>query len=112
MIKIENITNEPHQRHTVVFQESEITLVLRFLPVVQIWVMFIEYKGKTVNGAKLSVGTLHIRSRNLPFDFYVTDNSGSGLDPVRLDDFSANRCSLYMMEAEDMEQIRGGAVQI
>ena len=112
MIQIENITNEPHQRHTILFEESEIVLNLRYLPIIKIWIIDIEYKDKNLYGFKLSSGVLHFRSQNLPFDFYIEDLTGNGLDPVRLDDFAENRCSLYMMEAADMETIRGASVKI
>ncbi len=112
MIEIENITGEAHQRHTVLFEESEIIVVLRYHPTVEMWAFDVEYKGVQANGYKLSVGVLHMRSRNLPFDFIVTDQSGTGLDPIRLDDFTTDRCALYMLEADDMEDIRGAPVPI
>ena len=110
MKKLQSITDEPHQRHTVVFEESEITLSLRYLPTVEIWIMDVSYRGRDTRGIKLSTGVLHMRSRNHPFDFIVTDNVGIGLDPIRADDFSTGRCSLYLLEADDMQEIRGAAV--
>lgn len=111
-IRIDNITDEAHQRHTIIFEESEVIISLRFLPVVESWVLNVQYKTVTANGYKLSLGTLHLRSRNLPFDFVVLDNSGTGLDPYRLDDFSENRCQLYMLNSDDMEAIRNAPVPI
>ena len=112
MKKLQNITDEAHQRHTVVFEESEIILSLRYLPTVEMWVAGVEYKGHEVRGFKLTVGVLHIRSANLPFDFYVTDDAAAGLDPIRIDDFSTDRCSIYLFESDDMEDIRGATVEI
>lgn len=111
-ILIENITDEPHQRHTIVFQESEINIILRYYPIVEMWTIDIGYKTKVAYGFKLSNEVLHMRSKNLPFDFVVQDNSGTGLDPIRLDDFVTNRCSLYMLDADDMELIRNAPVEI
>ena len=54
-------------------------------------------------------GSLHMVSQNQPFDFEVLDNSGLGIDPFKLDDFSAGRCSLYVLERDDMVSIRYGA---
>ena len=45
------------------------------------------------------------------FDFICIDRSGNGIDPFTRQDFSGGRCNIYMLEAADMEQIRGAAVQ-
>ena len=112
MIRLDNITDETHQRHTIVFEESEIVLVLRFHPTVGMWTFDATYKDSQVLGRKLSVGVLHMVSRNLPFDFIVTANAGTGLDPFRRDDFSTGRCTLNMLEADDMEVVRGAPVPL
>lgn len=112
MKKIINITDEPIQRHTIQFEDDEITLRLRFHPFSTMWAFDVSFKEKETNGVRLAAGVLHIRSRNYAFDFFVTDNSGNGIDPFKADDFSNGRCSLYMLEAADMETIRGGRVPI
>jgi hypothetical protein len=109
---LENISSESFQRHVIIFQESEITLKLRFLPGVEQWFFDAEYKGFSIKGKKLAVGVLHMQSSNQPFDFVVTDNSGSNLDPYRADDFSLERLSLFLLEPDDMEDVRGVSVQI
>ena len=109
---IENLTDEPHQIHIIIFDESEITLDLRFHPTVQMWCIGIEYKGHETHGTKLSLGIPHLVSRNYPFDFIVADTSGTGLDPFRLDDFVTGRCELYMLERTDMEVLRGAPVPL
>jgi hypothetical protein len=109
MLKIQNLTSEPIQRHTVLFRRSEVILTIRYYPKPQLWVFDAEYNNKSVYGLKLSVGVLHMVSQNQPFDFFVVDNSGLGLDPLRIDDFSSERCSLYMLEPDDMILIRAGA---
>jgi hypothetical protein len=112
MTKILNIGSEAFQRHTLIFQETEIILKLRFLPVVEQWFFDAEYKDFQVFGIKLALGVLHMRSRNQPFDFVLQDNSGSGLDSFKVDDFVEGRCSLFLLDPEDMKDIRGTAVQI
>lgn len=112
MRRIQNITDEAHQRHILVFEESEITLVLRFYPTVGMWCFDITYKDHTVSGRKLSAGVLHMASANLPFDFVVTDTTNQGLDPTLLTDFATGRCELYLLESADMESYRGRTVEI
>ena len=111
-VQIQNITAEPHQRHVLLFEESEIVLVLRFYPTIEMWAYDVEYKGRTASGFKLSVGVLHMESQNFPFDFVVADIAQAGLDPYRIDDFSTNRCALYMLDAADMEVVRDGPVPL
>lgn len=110
--KILNIDGDAHQRHTLQFGEEEITLSLRYHPTVEMWTMDVGYQGQSASGYKLSVGVLHMQSRNFPFDFIVGDNSGQGLDPIRRDDFESGRCSLYLLDAADMENLRGVPVPI
>lgn len=104
---LRSIGNEAHQRHTIIFNESEIILTLRFLAPVEQWFFDAEYEGNAVYGIKLSCGVLHMVSQNQPFDFAVTDNSGEGIDPFRLDDFADGRCSLYLLTPDEMFDIRG-----
>ena len=110
MREINNIGNEAAQDLTFVRDDGDIIINLKFLPLVQIWVMSVTFGDKSINGIKLSTGVLHCRARNFPFDFIVVDNSGNGLDPFRSDDFSNGRCSLYLVEDESMAVIRGQAV--
>jgi len=109
---IENITDETDQRHVLDFEESEIVVGLRFHPTVEMWSMSVEYKSRTVSGVKLSVGVLHLESKNLPFDFVVADLAGVGLDPIRRDDFSTSRCAMYLLQPDEMETVRGAPVPL
>ena len=111
-LRIQNITAEAHQQHIIVFDESEIELTLRYYFPVEMWAFDVVYKDNVANGYKLSTDVLHMRSRNLPFDFIVRDNTDAGLDPFRLDDFAAGRCSLYLLDSSDMELIRDAPVPI
>ena len=111
MKQLQNLTNEPIQRHTILFEQSEITFVLRFYPRTQVWLFDVEFGNKQVYGLKLSVGVLHMLSQNQPFDFICVDKSGNGIDPFTRTDFSGGRCEIYLLEAADMVQIRGVEVQ-
>lgn len=112
MIKILNIGSETNQRHTILFEGGEITLVLKFLPVVGIWTFDVEWKSAQILNIKLSVGVQHINNYNLPFDFVCEDTTGSGLDPTLRDDFQTGRTVLYMLEAQDLVELRGYEVEI
>jgi len=111
-MRLLDVGGETFQRLTVLFQESEIILRLRFYPTVALWCFDAEYKDFAIYGTTLAVGTPHMVSSNQAFDFVVSDNSGNGLDPFKADDFASGRCSLYMLEPADMEALRGLAVEI
>jgi len=109
---IQNIGSEAIQKHTILFGDSEIILTLRFYPKQTIWCLDAQYGNKSILGVKLSVGTLHMLSKNFPFDFIVIDLLGNGIDPFKRNDFSDNRCELYLLEASDMSSIRGVEVPL
>lgn len=111
MRRINNIGDEGNQTHTIEFTDEDITLNIRFLSPVQIWQMSVTYQGREYNGMKMSVGVLHMRSANFPFDFIIEDTSGSGVDPYKQDDFINGRTILYMLDADEMEEIRGQEVE-
>jgi len=110
--RIDDITEENIQRHVIQFEQDEIVLTIRFYPFSEFWAFDVEFRGKVTYGVKITCGSLHIRSRNYPFDFVCQDESGEGLDPFRIADFAERRCTLYILDADDMEAIRGTAVQI
>lgn len=110
MRKIDNVGDEGFQTIIVPLADGDVRIDIRFLSSVQIWQMSINYLGKALNGVKLSCGVLHMRARNYPFDFIVTDESGAGIDPYKKDDFTSTRSILYMLDADEMEEIRGQEV--
>ena len=110
MIQINNIGVEGFQRHTVPLEDGDVILTLRFYSLTEIWQLSVEYNGVSYNGCKLSCGVLHMRSANFPFDFIVEDLSENGIDPYKSDDFFIGRCRLLMLNADEMEQIRGQEV--
>lgn len=110
MNQITNVTDEPIQRHVLIFDRGEAVVTLRHLPTVEMWKMRVEYNGDYIDGVKLSLGTIHFRHKNWPFDIAVLATDNTGIDPYRADDFLTGRCNLYMLTPEEMIEIRGGDV--
>jgi len=110
MRQIENIGDEGFQNHNILLADGDINLQIRFLSSVQFWQMSVTYQGKSINGVKMSCGVIHMRSANFPFDFIITDESGAGIDPYKSDDFSSGRNIVYLLDSDEMEQIRGQEV--
>lgn len=111
-IQITNITDEPRQRHILLVNDEEITVVLNFYQTVEMWTFDVSWRGETFYGFMLSLGVLHIRALNWPFDFFVSTTDSSGLAPFRLGDFSEGRCELYFVTADEMQSIRGLEVPV
>lgn len=107
---ISNITDEALQRHTINFERGEVVITLWHLPAVEMWKSRVEYRNDYIDGVKLSLGNLHFRHKNWPFDLAVLCTDKSGIDPYRADDFSMGRCELYFVTPEEMIWIRGGDV--
>lgn len=107
---IANISDEPYQRHVLLFERGEAVMTIRHLPPVEMWKMRMEYNGDFIDGVKLSLGTLHFRHKNWPFDIAILTTDNSGIDPYRVDDFSTGRCEMYLVTPEEMIEVRGGDV--
>ena len=64
MRRIQNITDEPIQRHTILFEKSEIIFTLRFYPRTQIWMFDAEFGDKQVYGqtsiSVCEIGRAHV----------------------------------------------------
>lgn len=113
MKKFENIGREPNQTHVIILDdESEVTLNIFFFSVVERWFFNCFYNDFSIYGQALSLGTLHIKEQNQPFDLVCVDNSEKGIDPFRIDDFEIKRIELVLLEREDMFDIRGFEVPI
>jgi len=105
--EVRNITSEAHQTHSLFYNDVQAELELRFIPQVGQWFISCTIGDKAIKNAKLSVGVLHMVSRNMPIDFIVVDNSGEDLDPFLSTDFTSGRCTLLMLDDESMTDLRG-----
>jgi hypothetical protein len=111
MLEIVNIKSDPIQKHYIPVLENQVEFTLRFYPTIQIWCFDIEYKGVSVLGLKASLGTTHLTGNNFPFDFVIECTKNTGLDPYLIDDFET-RIKLYMLEPDEIAEIRGYSVAI
>ena len=111
MRQLSNITSDSIQEHLLEIGET-ITFTLRFLPPASIWVFDVLYKDRRINGVKLSLGVLHLKSHNLPFDFVIEDTSNSGIDPFKKDDFLSGRILINLLTQDELEMLRGYPVEI
>lgn len=114
MRRIDVIGSEARQAIRVSHPELilNVDLSLRYAGVTQQWIVNVTYGEDKITGVKLSLGVLHFRSKNWPFDLFVEDTSGFGLDPFQLNDFASGRCLLSLVEPSEMTTIRGFTVEV
>ena len=103
MIKID-IEADELQEFKIPFEDSLITIILSFRD--GYWFMNTSYKDKVVNGLKLSSAVLMLQGKNLPFEILI-DDKGLGTDPFSVDCFELGIFDFYILEREELEDIRG-----
>ena len=108
--RLQEITDEPIQDHTLQAEGLTADITLRYIPQVGAWFADVDCAGKRRAGVRLAVGVLHMESANMPVDLVVRDTSGLGLDPTNRDDFSTRRCELYVLMPDEVETVRGAPV--
>lgn len=106
MYRVNGITADPHQSHTLLMDDRQIVLTLRFLPVVQSWFMSLAYEDWRIDNIRLALNVSLISQSNQPFDFVVTDTDGLGVDPMTERCFETGRIELYFATAEELQEIR------
>lgn len=98
------IDPNPNQRFLVPFEGNNIEVDLQYKDA-GFWVGSFTYLDKSINGIMLSSRVYLLKGLNLPFDFII-DDLGSNLDPYSLNSFD-EQFILYLLEREDMAEIRG-----
>lgn len=112
MRTLETVGSEGAQQIIITFLEEPVTIKLRFLSVVEMWIMDVTYGENVIQGVRLSVGVGLLISRLFPFDFIVQDTTANGQDPFQKTDFSTGRCVLYFLEPEEADELRGFPVAV
>ena len=109
MQTINNISNDPKQKHTILLAEdsSRIVLNLIYKPTQLGWFVDVIYEdsGLEIYGLRVTTNTNILNQwRNiLPFGLMCTcaDNQ----DLLLLDDFIVNRAQLHILSKEEVEEI-------
>jgi hypothetical protein len=102
------IGSEPKQKITILFEDTTIVLTVKFRATIASWTVDINFRDEElVNGKKLVCGLELLKQFNKPFDIVLVDNSTAGIDPFKQDDFINGRISAYLLEREDLIDLRG-----
>ncbi len=93
------LSDDANQSFRVILTNTEeIQLQLVYNPVIQTWILNVQYSDFIANGLSLVVAknVLYQYSNLIPFGLLVVTNSG--LDPMFLDDFTADRIRVYVFD--------------
>lgn len=86
------------------FEDNEIGLEFSFNRYG--WFMNISYGDTERNGIFLTTGNLLLNGSNLPFDFLI-DSVYDGVNPFAIDSFSSGDFTIYIVEREELKELRG-----
>lgn len=104
------ITNEPKQSFIIPFDDNKIYIDIEFLTIIERWVININFRDFILNGVALNSAVMVLDTYNLPFDIYVNDLTGVGVDPFDVDNFKG-LYEFYIIPRDELEIIRGYEVE-
>lgn len=107
MIKVD-IDSTEFQEFSVPFEGELINIILNFR--FDNWLMNVSYKDKELNGLRLSSAVLMLEGRNFPFEIII-DDKGQGLDPFSAEAFEDGIFDFYILERDEVVNIRGYEVE-
>ncbi len=84
-----------------------INLNLRYMPFQQIWTMDVSQGDFTANGIQVVAAPNLLRQFRNNIKFGLACLTNDALDPLYIDDFSAQRAGLYLLTAAEVLQIEG-----
>ena len=109
MKRITTLTDSALQKAIIVTDNSkELNLTLKFLPTQKIWIYNITLDDFTINGRRVVVTPNMLRQYVRVIDFGIMCTSENGFDPYRIDDFSTERISLFILTEEEIKEFETG----
>lgn len=88
------LTGNPGQR---------IEMVLRYLPSQEKWMMDIDYLDFSLKGIMVTASPNILRAYYKIIPFGILCDCPDQIDPAFIDDFATQRCNLYLLNAEEVE---------
>lgn len=106
MLYIDKLTSDPLQKFILTgIPGVTINAMLRFMPRTREWFMDIAYNGQSFNGIAVVSSPNILRSFRGILPFGICCATVTGLDPFQLDSFSAQKANLYLLTADDVQQL-------
>ncbi|HGJ5880647.1 MAG TPA: hypothetical protein ACHBZ9_16760 [Arsenophonus nasoniae] len=104
MYKIENLSSDPIQTHTLLTDIDDIELTLTFYPSISAWNMDITYRNITIHGVAVSLNVPLLHDSRLPFTIVAIARDNPDIEPSLLDDFASGRGNLYLLVGEEEKE--------
>ena len=106
---LNKIKAEAYQKFTLSGNSGQlIDMTLRFMPSQSMWMADFSYLDFDLKGIALNNAPNILRGYKDIIPFGIACNSNDGIDPRYIDDFSLQRCNLYLLTFDEVEQIESG----
>ncbi len=106
MFLIQQVTNNPNQKQTLVLQDgTSLTMTIQFIPMQYGWfITELTYQNFTLQGLRIMVSPnmLHQFRNQIPFGLACF--SAANREPSQQDDFSSGAATLYLLSAAEVQQ--------
>ena len=106
MILVTNLTNNPMQQFVLDgIAGISVSILLRFMPRVQIWNMDISWNNFEAQGIPLLCSPNLLRQWQNIIPFGMACTNIYKLDPYTVNDFSNNSSSLFLLDSSDVAAV-------
>lgn len=105
---ITQLTDNPTQTMKLVLDTKELVQFdLRFMPTQRSWYCNVIYKEIELYGLKVALFPNILRHFKNMLPFGIMFKSNDHVEPFKLDDFTTGRVQMYVLNADEVEQIEG-----
>lgn len=99
MIKITNVSNDAHQKTTVLLADNtSVVITLDFLPATQKWAISVSRDTFKASSIRLCVHPNILRSYRQVIPFGLACVASDGVDPFDIEDFETERIQLFVLD--------------
>lgn len=106
MNQLTTVSSEGDQLLYVTLADGTLANVnLIYMAASQRWTMNILYNGIAINGVAVCVHPNLLRQFRRKIPFGIACTSSDGPDPFLLDDFTNNRCALFLLDEADLDLV-------
>ena len=111
MNQVDNISDDFSQIMSITLEDrSVIVLEFNYRPMIQRWTVNLTHGDFVLNGLNISVHPNMVRNYRNVIPFGIACTTLDGVDPIRSDDFSTGRASIYILTASEVGQIEADVV--
>ena len=112
MKQLKSITDDPKQTMNFVLENGEkINIILEYLESQYGWFISIVYgEILTINNRRIVTSPNFMRAFRDVIPFGMSCVCSDGQEPIYLDDFSSERCKLYILNTDDVYYVENSVI--